>query len=104
MSKFQYHLFVCTNKRPDTDPRGCCSQKGSEAIHAAFKEAIQKKGLKGQIRANQAGCLDACAMGPSVVVYPEGVWYTVKTASDVNEIVDQHLIGGKPVERLFQPG
>ncbi len=101
MSKYQHHLFICTNKRPENDPRGCCAAKGSEEIRAAFKHEIEKQGLKGRVRANQAGCLDTCAMGPSVVIYPEGVWYTVKTTSDVEEIVKQHLVGGKPVERLL---
>ncbi len=103
MSKYQHHIFICMNQRPDTDPRGCCGAKGSEAIRTAFKEEIEKRGLKGKVRANQAGCLDTCAMGPSVVIYPEGAWYTVKTVSDVREIVEQHLIFGKQVERLLMP-
>jgi (2Fe-2S) ferredoxin len=59
--------------------------------------------LKGNIRANKAGCLDQCELGVSVVVYPEGVWYGRVTLDDVNEIVERHLIGGTPVERLRVP-
>ncbi len=103
MNKYKYHIFICTNQRPDTDPRGCCSEKGSEVIRAAFKKEVEKHGLKAQIRVNQAGCLDTCAMGPSVVIYPEGVWYTVKTVADVDEIIESHLIGGNRVERLLMP-
>jgi (2Fe-2S) ferredoxin len=103
MGKYQHHIFICMNERPETDPRGCCSTKGSEAIRAAFKEEIDKRGMKGTVRANQAGCLDTCGMGPSVVIYPEGIWYTVKTVSDVQAIVEEHLIAGKPVERLLMP-
>ncbi|MBI3358482.1 MAG: (2Fe-2S) ferredoxin domain-containing protein [Nitrospirae bacterium] len=103
MNKYQYHLFVCTNQRPATDPRGCCAEKGSEVIRAALKEAIEKRGLKSKVRVNQAGCLDACAMGPSVVVYPQGIWYTVKSASDVEEIVERQCVKGNVVERLLMP-
>jgi (2Fe-2S) ferredoxin len=103
MNKYQYHLFICTNERNETDPRGCCAAKGSEVIRAAFKETIEKRGLKGKVRANAAGCLDACAMGPSVVIYPAGIWYSVKSVSDVEEIVESHFIRGKIVDKLLMP-
>jgi (2Fe-2S) ferredoxin len=100
---YQRHVFVCTNRRPDEDPRGCCAAKGSEAVQKKFKELVHARGLKGKVRANSSGCLDACAFGVSVVVYPEGVWYQKVKVEDVEQIVDQHLIGGKPVERLLMP-
>lgn len=56
--------------------------------------------MKSEVRANAAGCLDICEFGPSVVVYPDGVWYGELTVDDVEEIVDRHLIGGEPVDRL----
>jgi (2Fe-2S) ferredoxin len=68
-------------------------------VRAALKAELKRRGLK-DVRANAAGCLDACAHGPSVVVYPEGVWYRGVTVADVPEIVEQHLVGGRPVERL----
>lgn len=98
--RFRHHVFVCENRRPDGDPRGSCAAKGSEAIRAAFKDAIKRHGLKGEVRANGAGCLDACNDGPSIVVYPEGVWYARVTPEDVPEIVERHLLHGEPVERL----
>jgi len=98
--RFSHHVFICENRRPDDDPRGCCGGRGSEAVRQAFKEELHRRGLKGQVRANGAGCLDACAHGPSVVVYPEGVWYGHVRPEDVPEIVEQHLLGGRPVERL----
>jgi (2Fe-2S) ferredoxin len=98
---FQRHIFVCTNRRPDGHPKGCCASKGSEDVRAAFKSELEKRGIKGQMRANAAGCLDTCAFGISVVVYPEGVWYGGVKVEDVPAIVDEHLLGGKPVERLL---
>ncbi|HEX3821394.1 MAG TPA: (2Fe-2S) ferredoxin domain-containing protein [Candidatus Sulfotelmatobacter sp.] len=65
-----------------------------------FKQKLSERGLKGQIRANQAGCLDQCEHGPNLVVYPDGVWYGFVTEADVDEIIDSHIVGGKTVERL----
>ncbi len=100
MPPFQRHVFICTNRREPGNPKGCCAEKGSEAIRDAFKERVAQRGLKGLVRANQAGCLDACAFGPSIVVYPENVWYGHVTLQDVDEIVEEHLVNGRPVERL----
>jgi (2Fe-2S) ferredoxin len=104
MARFRHHVFICTNRRPPDDPRGCCGCKGSEDVRAAFKAELKRRGLKGLARANAAGCLDACAHGPTVVVYPEGVWYGGVAPSDVAEIVERHLVGGERVERLLIPG
>lgn len=101
--RFRHHVFVCENRRPEGDPRGSCAAKGSPAIRQALKAELERRGLEGLVRANSAGCLDACAVGPSMVVYPEGVWYGGVTVADVPEIVESHLVGGRPVERL-RPG
>jgi (2Fe-2S) ferredoxin len=101
--RFRYHVFVCENVRPPEDPRGCCGAKGSAAVRQAFNEELRQRGLKGSVRANAAGCLDACAHGPSVVVYPDGVWYGGVRPEDVPEIVERHLVGGEPVTRLLIP-
>jgi (2Fe-2S) ferredoxin len=104
MPPYQRHIFVCTNRRPADNPKGCCALKGSEAVLERFKEELHRRGLKGRLRANAAGCLDACAFGTSVVVYPEGVWYAGVQVEDVLEIVESHLLGGTPVERLRMKG
>ncbi len=104
MRRFVHHVFICENVRPEGDPRGCCSERGGAAVRAAFKAELQRRGLRGSIRANSSGCLDACAQGPAVVVYPEGVWYGKVRPEDVPEIVERHLVGGEPVERLRMPG
>jgi (2Fe-2S) ferredoxin len=97
---YERHVFVCTNERPATDPRGCCRAKGSEQVVAAFKKALKDHSLTGRVRANSSGCLDGCSQGTSVVVYPDGVWYGGVRVEDVEEIVASHLVAGTPVERL----
>jgi len=99
-ARFRHHVFICENRRNEGDPRGSCAPSGGEAVKRAFKDELARRGLRGEIRANGAGCLDACAFGPTVVVYPEGVWYGRVKPEDVAEIVERHLVGGEPVERL----
>jgi (2Fe-2S) ferredoxin len=101
MPPFERHVFICTNRRPDGDPKGCCAAKGAEEVRERFKQELRDRGMKGRMRANAAGCLDTCALGVSVVVYPEGIWYARVRPEDVTQIIDEHLIGGKPVERLL---
>ena len=103
MAKFQRHLFVCINDRGPGHPKGSCSQRGSAEVVAALKTAVYERGLKRIVRINKAGCLDQCARGVTCVVYPEAVWYGGVTLDDVEEIVERHLIGGEPVERLVIP-
>jgi (2Fe-2S) ferredoxin len=98
--RFSHHVFVCENRRDPSDPRGCCAARGGEAVRAALKAELKRRGLGATARANGAGCLDACEDGAVVVVYPEGVWYGGVKPEDVPEIVESHLVGGRPVERL----
>src|SRR5262245_40306195 len=101
MPRLEHHVFICENRRDPSDPRGCCAEKDSASVRSRFKELIKARGLKGRGRANGAGCLDQCAHGVSVVVYPEAVWYGGVRVEDVDEIVQSHLVEGRPVERLF---
>jgi (2Fe-2S) ferredoxin len=103
MPPFQRHIFVCTNQRPKDDPRGCCANLGSEKLHAYFKSEAKRLNLKGVVRANKAGCLDHCELGPSVVIYPEGVWYWIGSEADVTEIMERHVLRGEVVTRLLMP-
>ncbi len=97
---YDFHIFVCENERPDDHPRGCCAAKGSKQIRAWFKDLLKLHGLKPRSRANRSGCLNYCELGPTVVVYPDGIWYRPETYEDVEEIVLSHIRDGKPVERL----
>ncbi len=100
MPLYERHVFVCTNVREAGHPRGCCAAKDSPKVRELLKAEVEKRGLKKRVRVNQAGCLDQCEHGVTVVVYPEQVWYGFVKPEDVAEIVEQHLLGGQPVERL----
>jgi (2Fe-2S) ferredoxin len=103
MSKFTHHIFVCCNQRPAGHPRGCCNADGSEALRNCFKQELAKRGLAGAVRANMAGCLDQCELGPTVVIYPQEIWYGHVTAADVPRILDETVLGGRVLEDLQIP-
>jgi (2Fe-2S) ferredoxin len=100
MAKFEHHVFICTNEREESASRPSCAKGSSEKLKPVFKDAIKEAGLKGKVRANELGCLDQCEHGPVVVVYPDAVWYGFVHVGDVEEIVHEHLMHGRPVERL----
>lgn len=100
MPPYVRHLFICENQRAEGNPKGCCASKGSREIRERLKAGAHSAGLKGRVRVNSAGCLDQCAHGPTIVVYPEAVWYGGVRLEDVDEILQRHLIEGEPVERL----
>lgn len=111
MSYYQYHVFFCTNQRQNG--KKCCFDADALRLRGYVKDRIEALGLnKGNknrdenpnvklgIRINTAGCMDRCAEGPVLVVYPDGIWYTYRTEQDLDEIIDSHLLQGKVVERL----
>lgn len=97
---YRMHLFICTNQRPEGHPRGSCARHGSEALRDYLKARAKELGL-GDVRVQQAGCLDRCELGPVLVIYPEGVWYAVKSHDDVEEVLTTHLQQGGRVARLM---
>ena len=100
MSYYQRHVFFCCNQRDP--PEKCCNQVGATEFVRYAKDRVKALGLngRGKVRINKAGCLDRCEEGPVVVVYPEAVWYTYVDRHDIDEIIDQHVVGGQIVERL----
>ncbi len=100
MSYYKHHLFFCLNEREDG--AACCSDHDASAVFDATKRKVKAMNLngKGKVRVNRAGCLDRCAEGPVLVVYPEAVWYTYVDQEDVDEIIESHLKNDKVVERL----
>jgi (2Fe-2S) ferredoxin len=100
MPAFTHHIFVCGNVRPPGHKRGCCDPEGKQALREAFKQELKKAGFGPLTRANHAGCLEQCEHGPTVVIYPQGVWYGRVTIDDVPRIVSKTLIQGEILDDL----
>ncbi len=77
-----------------------CTSSGSKALQEAFNNSLEQYGLTEEIKMVQTGCFGLCALGPIVIVYPDGTFYSRVTPEDVNEIVEEHLLKGRIVERL----
>ena len=98
MLPFRKHIFVCTNRKPDDD--GCCAARGSEQVLQKLRAEISARKLQHEIHVTACGSLGTCGHGPNIVVHPDGIWYSGVNVNDIAEIVEQHLVGGKVVERL----
>jgi (2Fe-2S) ferredoxin len=100
MSYYKHHVFFCLNQRGNGE--ACCADHDAQAAFEHCKSRVKAAALTGPggVRVNKAGCLDRCAGGPVAVVYPEGVWYTYVDKSDIDEIVESHLMRGQIVQRL----
>jgi (2Fe-2S) ferredoxin len=96
---YRCHVFCCVNERPPGHPRGSCSARGSVKLRDYMKAKAKALGLE-RVRINASGCLDRCELGPTMVIYPEGVWYHYESRADVDEILKTHLVQGGRVERL----
>jgi (2Fe-2S) ferredoxin len=97
---FDAHLFVCCNRRPDGHARGSCAAKGSEKLRDYMKSRAKEMGLT-NMRVNSAGCLDRCELGPCLVIYPEGTWYSINSTADVDAILQRHVRDGGRVAELL---
>lgn len=89
----KHHVLVCGGT-------GCTSNKSMDIIHALNDEIAERK-LENKVRVVMTGCFGLCAKGPIMVIYPEGTFYHSISAADVKEIVETHIVGGEPVERLL---
>jgi len=94
---FERHVFVCVSGKT-------CPDQGGVELHRALKTAAVARCGKVGVRVNKSGCVAQCGHGPMVVVYPENVWYAHVSLDDVDEIVEEHLVSGRPVERLLFRG
>jgi (2Fe-2S) ferredoxin len=103
MPPFTSHIFVCCNRREPGHSRGCCNPDGSEALRNLFKSEVKRRNLGPLVRANASGCLEQCELGPTVVIYPQGIWYGHVQLTDVDRILDETVIGGRVLEDLLIP-
>jgi (2Fe-2S) ferredoxin len=100
---FRKHVFCCINERAADDPRGCCKARGGIELRAYMKKRVKELGVEG-VRVNAAGCLDRCELGPTMVIYPEGIWYRCNNPEDVERVIQRHLLAGEIVQDLvLQP-
>jgi len=100
--KIERHFFVCANRRPEAGKPSCGARGGGEALLEALRQGLGRHPeLWGRVAITATGCLGPCFEGPTIVVYPEGVWYAGVTAADIPEIVEEHMVGGRPVARLM---
>jgi len=93
MPAFRSHVLVCAG--------ASCVSSGSQAVADALEQAIADHGLKSEIKVVRTGCMGSCDLGPVAVVYPEGVFYKQLTVDDAEVLVEEHLLKGRPVERLM---
>jgi len=94
------HVFICANERPPGHPRGCCADRGAQEVRDRFLMLFLEHSLHGKVKVSKAGCLDLCELATVLVVYPEGVWYKGVRPEDVDEIFQEHILEGRPVERF----
>lgn len=100
MPKVERHFFVCENERPALG-KPSCKPRGAAEVLTALQEGMgAHPELWGRVAVTPSGCLGPCFEGPTIVVYPEAVWYVGVRVSDVAEIVEKHMLKGEPVERL----
>ncbi len=95
VKEYARHVFVCYSGKT-------CPTKGSQELVGVLRDMLAASGLKDAVRVTKSGCLSLCDIGPNMVVYPEGVWYSGVQLADLEEIVQTHLVGGKPVKRLMK--
>ena len=97
--KYRKHIFVCINERDNTLKKSC----GSLGLDIRNKlvEELRKNNLLHEVRANKSGCLDKCIIGPTIVIYPQGIWYKNVNLNDVPDIVQETIINDRIIKRLL---
>lgn len=101
--KYDKHFFVCQNERSDPTKKSCGkeqAQKMIQALRDSIREVNSASKTSIRVRAQACACLDACVDGPTMVVYPDGIWYGGVQPADARDLVNAHLGGGTPVQRL----
>ncbi len=97
---YDKHIFICTNQRLPGAARKSCGEAHGLEIVSAFKNNLKERALPIKLRAQKAGCLDICDHGQTIAVYPDGVFYVGVQLSDVDEIIEEHIVNNRIVTRL----
>ena len=97
---YDKHIFICTNQRAEDAARKSCGEAHGLTIVDAFKKKLKERNLPIKLRAQKAGCLDICDFGQTIVIYPEGVFYVGVQLTDIDEIIEEHIVNNRIVERL----
>jgi (2Fe-2S) ferredoxin len=103
MPPFTHHIFICSNQRPPGSARPCCDPTGSQTLRKLFKEELRKQGCGRLVRSSHSGCLDQCELGPTIVIYPQAIWYGGVKPEDVPRIVEKTILKGEILENLYIP-
>jgi (2Fe-2S) ferredoxin len=103
LPKPERQILICLNARPPGSRKGCCAEKGSEALYDRLKDLVRERGLRDRVMVTRTGCLKHCSRGITVAVQPDNVFYGGVTDADLMTICGSHLEEGRPVERLFMP-
>lgn len=98
MEPFRLHLFACQQVKPEG--LSSCTARGATEVLDAMRQELAAQGLDADVQVTTCGSLGLCERGPNMVVYPEGIWYSGVKVEDVPELVREHFVGGRPVERL----
>ncbi len=97
---YDVHVLVCNNECINSDVLSCGDAHGL-ALVSEFKKQLKQVNVSLKMRANKSGCLGICTFGPTIAIYPEGIFYVGVQLNDVSEIVQSHIINKMPVERLL---
>ncbi len=103
MPRPEYHVLICSQQRPAGHPRSSCGEKGAGSLLPAFSQGLMARNLMQKVSLVATGCLGPCQAGANVLVFPGSVLYMDVKVEDVDSIIEQHLIEGKPVEEKFAP-
>ncbi|MDI1351796.1 MAG: (2Fe-2S) ferredoxin domain-containing protein [bacterium] len=101
MTYYTKHVLLCTNQKAEGKP--CCANSGGDEFFHYMKLKVSQLGLHGPglIRISKTGCLGRCGLGPCLVIYPEGIWYSYASFADIESIIENHLVAGNTVKELL---
>lgn len=103
MPRPEHYVFFCCHSRGEGHPRGSCATKGANDLFNQFMTKVTAKNLHGRVGLARTECLGPCNAGANILVYPEGTLYIQVTPDQLDKIIDDHLINGKPVEEFAAP-